>query len=80
MDTYQNCYILNDQEGKTSALQWQPTEIKRRMLEDGRTLGNFTVHIMRPFNTVDMESGDLQLDKDTHIGLQLSVEWDKNIR
>jgi hypothetical protein len=76
VDTYQNCYILDDKDGATKAEQWAPTEVSRRMLEDGRTLGNFTIHIMRPYYTVDMDSGDIQLDKDLHIGLLLSVEWE----
>lgn len=59
VDSYQNCYILNNTDGETKGVSFAPKINSRRMLQDGRTLGNFTVHIMRPFNTVDMDGGDV---------------------
>jgi hypothetical protein len=41
----------------------------RRLQADGRTLANLTVHIMRPYYTVDMDGGDIPLDKNQHIAL-----------
>jgi hypothetical protein len=43
-------------------------------------MANFTVHIMRPYQTVDMDGGDVALDKNTYVAVQLSTEWENNIR
>ena len=43
-------------------------------------MANFTVHIMKPFKTVDMDGGDVSLEKNTYMGVQLSTEWENNIR
>ena len=82
VDSYQNCYLQDNQDGATEFVKFQPEVVQdsRRVLQDGRTLANISVHIMRPFYTVDMDGGDVQLDKDQHVALQLSVEWETNLR
>ena len=46
-------------EEDTSTEADPPAEAARRMLQEDRTMANFTVHIMRPFYTVDMDGGDV---------------------
>ena len=79
VDSFQNCYVLDNKEGATSFVTFG-TELEeatdadaaaasRRLQADGRTLANLTVHIMRPYYTVDMDGGDIPLDKNQHIAL-----------
>ena len=36
-------------------------------------LANFTVHVMRPLNTYDLDGGDMQIIKNRNLGVALQI-------
>jgi hypothetical protein len=59
IDEFQNCYIVNNEEGKSEVIEFEVNDEVTPGLK--RTMANFTAHFKRPFRSENLDGEDVAI-------------------